>query len=96
MARHTAVTFDGVDYKIPTLTIDQLERLAEAQSGADVTQPAKAATAAFAMFKIITEDLDPKPEGKLRASMEEVTNAINKVMGGSGVTKTDGNPPQAA
>ena len=96
MARHTEITLDGELYKIPTLTLDQLERLAEAQASVDPEKPAaSSAKIAFGMFKIVIEDIEPKIEGKVRASMEEVTAAINAVMGGAGVINAAGNPPRA-
>jgi len=96
MARHTEIVLDGETYKVPTLTLDQLERLAESQADVDPANPAASAKVAFGMFKIIIEDMEPKPTGPVRASMDEVTTAINAVMGGAGVVKTSENPPQAA
>lgn len=96
MARHTEITLDGETYKVPTLTIDQLERLAEVQGGLDPKAPAVSnAKVAFDMFKVIVEEMEPKVEGKIRASMDEVTAAINAVMGGAGVINASGNPPRA-
>lgn len=97
MARHTEIILDGETYKIPTLTLDQLERLAEMQASVDPQQSmAASAKTAFGMFKIVIEEITPKIEGPVRASMEEVTAAINAVMSGAGVVNAAANPQLAA
>ena len=92
MARFTKVTFDGTDYKVPTLSLDQLERLTDLMASDEHKDaPQKKA---FQMLTIITEDLEPKPEGKLRASTAEVQAALEAIIIDAGLR--DANPPKAA
>ncbi len=95
MARHTEIILDGTKYKVPTLTLDQLERIAEVQSEIESSVPTGKAKAIFTILKIIVEEIEPKIDGSIRASMDEINDTISKVIGGSGVASTVKNPPTA-
>jgi hypothetical protein len=84
MSKTVTVPLGGVDYKVPMLNLDQLERMASL-----LTSPTP--QGAFAVLKIGLERAQPAVENpsQIEATLQEVNHAMKELMLLSGFRSDD-------
>jgi hypothetical protein len=102
MARSATIRLDDVEYKIFPFDIGQLERFTDAMGiAADGDKPAVAGLPkekiGLFVLKLALETAEPPiPDGtKIRASTQEVTEAVQTILKLAGLQQTGANPPAA-
>jgi hypothetical protein len=103
MARSATIKLDDVEYKIFPFDIGQLERFTDAMGiAADGDRPAVAGLPkeklGLFVLKLALETAEPTiADGtKIRASTQEVTEAVQTILKLAGLQQTGTNPPLAA
>src|SRR5690242_4270296 len=96
MPRTATFLLGEVEYTVPALNIDQLERVTELYAAIDMVDRKAVSRLPFQIVNIALERcIVPNPVGVVSpSSLDEVRDAMSKIAVLSGLQQPDANPPK--